>query len=117
MATPRRSRCVRAHALALVALARSPLIPRLSLAQDPKKEYRLISCLQFIHTQVYRAAFGRPADGLEKSFGGEDECESRRSLPFRPPPVSSFSSLSAYSIASSSRSVYFLHTISAPDAY
>ncbi|KAL7409240.1 NO signaling/Golgi transport ligand-binding domain-containing protein [Mrakia frigida] len=41
--------------------------------KDPKKESRLIPCLQFIHTQVYRAAFGRPADGLEKSFGGEDE--------------------------------------------
>lgn len=44
--------------------------------QDPRKEHRLIPTLQFIHTQVYRAAFGRPADSLEKSFGGEDECTS-----------------------------------------
>lgn len=31
--------------------------------------------LQFIHTQVYRYCFGKPADGLEKSVEGNDECE------------------------------------------
>lgn len=52
--------------------------------QDPKREHRLIPTLQFIHTQVYRAAFGRPADSLEKSFGGEDECASALSEPSSP---------------------------------
>lgn len=43
--------------------------------QDPKQEHRLIPILQFVHTQVYRYLFGRPADGLEKSVDGDDECE------------------------------------------
>jgi hypothetical protein len=30
--------------------------------------------LQFIHTQVYKYLFGKPADGLERSVEGEDEC-------------------------------------------
>ncbi|KAH8090695.1 NO signaling/Golgi transport ligand-binding domain-containing protein [Filobasidium floriforme] len=41
--------------------------------KDPKKEYRLIPALQFIHTQVYRYCFGKAADGLEKSVEGDDE--------------------------------------------
>lgn len=41
--------------------------------KDPKREHRLIPILQFIHTQVYRYCFGRPADGLERSVEGEDE--------------------------------------------
>jgi hypothetical protein len=43
--------------------------------QDPKREHRLIPILQFIHTQVYKYCFGKPADGLERSVEGEDECE------------------------------------------
>ncbi len=46
-------------------------------SKDPKREHRLIPILQFIHTQVYRYCFGRPADGLERSVEGEDECEPR----------------------------------------
>lgn len=44
--------------------------------QDPKREHRLIPILQFIHTQIYKYCFGKPADGLERSVEGEDECES-----------------------------------------
>jgi len=42
--------------------------------KDPKREHRLIPVLQFIHTQVYKYCFGRPADGLEKAVESEDEC-------------------------------------------
>jgi hypothetical protein len=35
----------------------------------------LIPILQFIHTQVYKYLFGKPADGLERSVEGEDECK------------------------------------------
>lgn len=42
--------------------------------KDPRREHRLIPILQFVHTQVYKYAFGRPADGLERSVEGEDEC-------------------------------------------
>ena len=48
--------------------------------QEPKREHRLIPILQFVHTQVYRYCFGRPADGLERSVEGEDECTSGPSL-------------------------------------
>lgn len=44
-------------------------------SQDPRREHRLIPILQFVHTQVYKYAFGRPADGLERSVEGEDECK------------------------------------------
>jgi len=44
--------------------------------QEPKREHRLIPALQFVHTQVYKYIFGKPADGLERSVEGEDECES-----------------------------------------
>ncbi|WWC69561.1 uncharacterized protein I206_103503 [Kwoniella pini CBS 10737] len=41
--------------------------------KDPKREYRLIPILQFIHTQIYKFIFGKSADGLEKSSESEDE--------------------------------------------
>ncbi|TXT04982.1 hypothetical protein VHUM_03802 [Vanrija humicola] len=41
--------------------------------KDPRRENRLIPILQFVHTQVYKYCFGRPADGLERSVEGEDE--------------------------------------------
>lgn len=49
--------------------------------QDPRREHRLIPILQFVHTQVYKYAFGRPADGLERSVEGEDECGSHDTAP------------------------------------
>ncbi|EIW69592.1 hypothetical protein TREMEDRAFT_68769 [Tremella mesenterica DSM 1558] len=42
-------------------------------SKDPKREHRLIPILQFVHTQVYKYVFGKPADGLERSVEGEDE--------------------------------------------
>lgn len=48
----------------------------LTFAQDPRREHRLIPALQFVHTQVYKYIFGKPADGLERSVEGEDECAS-----------------------------------------
>ncbi|WWC85380.1 uncharacterized protein L201_000243 [Kwoniella dendrophila CBS 6074] len=41
--------------------------------KDPKREHRLIPILQFIHTQIYKYVFGKPADGLEKSSEADDE--------------------------------------------
>lgn len=35
----------------------------------------MIPILQFVHTQVYKYCFGKPADGLERSVEGEDECQ------------------------------------------
>jgi hypothetical protein len=45
-------------------------------SQDPKREHRLIPILQFVHTQIFKYCFGKPADGLERSVEGEDECTS-----------------------------------------
>ncbi|KAK6902831.1 hypothetical protein I203_108091 [Kwoniella mangroviensis CBS 8507] len=41
--------------------------------KDPKREHRLIPILQFVHTQIYKYVFGKPADGLERSSEAEDE--------------------------------------------
>ncbi|KAJ6584279.1 NO signaling/Golgi transport ligand-binding domain-containing protein [Mycena sp. CBHHK59/15] len=39
----------------------------------PKREIRLLPALMAIHTQVWRAVFGRPADAIEKSVENADE--------------------------------------------
>ncbi|CDZ98728.1 Transport protein particle (TRAPP) complex subunit [Phaffia rhodozyma] len=57
------------------------LFSNTSSLKDPKREARLIPTLQFIHSQVYKAAFGKPADGLEKSFGGDDEYQISMNVP------------------------------------
>ncbi|WWD15816.1 hypothetical protein CI109_100240 [Kwoniella shandongensis] len=41
--------------------------------KDPRREHRLIPILQFVHTQVYKYCFGKPADGLERSVEEENE--------------------------------------------
>ena len=41
----------------------------------PKREIRLLPALMSIHTQVWRAVFGKPADAIEKSVENADECE------------------------------------------
>ncbi|WVQ77979.1 hypothetical protein IAT38_000060 [Cryptococcus sp. DSM 104549] len=41
--------------------------------KEPKREHRLIPVLQFVHTQVYKYCFGKPADGLERSVEEENE--------------------------------------------
>ena len=44
-----------------------------------RKETNLIAMLQFVTTTVWRALFGKVADGLEKSNNSEDECASTSS--------------------------------------
>lgn len=39
-----------------------------------RRETRIIGILSFIHTTVFRALFGKPADSLERSNEREDEC-------------------------------------------
>ncbi|EJD55216.1 TRAPP I complex [Auricularia subglabra TFB-10046 SS5] len=39
----------------------------------PKREIRFLPALMSIHTQFWRAVFGKPADGIEKSVENEDE--------------------------------------------
>ena len=45
-----------------------------SSSKNPKREIRLVPALMSIHTHVWRAVFGRPADAIEKSVENEDEC-------------------------------------------
>lgn len=50
---------------------------RLEMATNPKmprRETRLVPALLFVHTHVYRQAFGKPADSLERSTERDDEC-------------------------------------------
>lgn len=41
----------------------------------PKREIRFLPALMSIHTQVWRAVFGKPADAIEKGVEHDDECE------------------------------------------
>jgi hypothetical protein len=43
-------------------------------SKAPKREIRLRDTLLFVHTQVWKAVFGKPADGVEKSVEKDDEC-------------------------------------------
>lgn len=45
-----------------------------SASKAPKREIRFLPALMSIHTQVWRAVFGKPADALEKSVENDDEC-------------------------------------------
>lgn len=47
-----------------------------STAKAPKREIRFLPALMSIHTQVWRAVFGKPADAIEKSVENADECAS-----------------------------------------
>jgi len=47
-----------------------------SSSKTPKREIRFLPALMSIHTQVWRAVFGRPADAIEKSVENQDECMS-----------------------------------------
>ncbi|KAH8120680.1 TRAPP complex subunit trs31 [Phellopilus nigrolimitatus] len=42
-------------------------------SKAPKREIRFLPALMSIHTQVWRAVFGKPADAIEKSVEHEDE--------------------------------------------
>lgn len=45
-----------------------------SASKAPKRETRFLPALMSIHTQVWRAVFGKPADAIEKSVENADEC-------------------------------------------
>ena len=45
-----------------------------STSKAPKREIRFLPVLMSIHTNVWKAVFGKPADAIEKSFQNEDEC-------------------------------------------
>lgn len=45
-------------------------------SKAPKREIRLLPALMSIHTQVWRAVFGKTADAIEKSVENADECTS-----------------------------------------
>lgn len=42
-------------------------------SKAPKREIRLRETLLFVHTQVWKAVFGKPADAVEKSVEKDDE--------------------------------------------
>lgn len=44
-----------------------------SVSKAPKREIRFLPALMSIHTQVWKAVFGKPADALEKSVENADE--------------------------------------------
>ncbi|ESK85194.1 bet3 family protein [Moniliophthora roreri MCA 2997] len=44
-----------------------------SSSKAPKREIRLLPALMFIHTHIWRAVFGKPADAIEKSVENADE--------------------------------------------
>ena len=46
-----------------------------SASKAPKRETRFLPALMSIHTHVWKAVFGKPADAIEKSVENADECE------------------------------------------
>ncbi|ETW87631.1 hypothetical protein HETIRDRAFT_307303 [Heterobasidion irregulare TC 32-1] len=44
-----------------------------SASKMPKREIRFLPALMSIHTNVWKAVFGKPADAIEKSVENEDE--------------------------------------------
>ena len=44
-------------------------------SKTPKREIKLLGVLMMVHTQVWKAVFGKPADALERSVENPDECE------------------------------------------
>jgi len=42
-------------------------------SKAPKREIRFLPALMSIHTQLWRAVFGKPADAIEKSVQNDDE--------------------------------------------
>ncbi|KAG6887867.1 hypothetical protein C0992_010434 [Termitomyces sp. T32_za158] len=44
-----------------------------SSSKNPKREIRFLPALMSIHTQVWKAVFGKPADAIEKSVENADE--------------------------------------------
>jgi trafficking protein particle complex subunit 5 len=48
-----------------------------STSKAPKRDIRFLPVLMSIHTNVWKAVFGKPADAIEKSVQNEDECIGR----------------------------------------
>jgi hypothetical protein len=48
-----------------------------SASKAPKRDIRFLPVLMSIHTNVWKAVFGKPADAIEKSVQNEDECMAR----------------------------------------
>lgn len=46
-----------------------------SLSKAPKREIRFLPAIMMIHTQLWRALFGKPADAIERSVENNDECK------------------------------------------
>lgn len=46
-------------------------------SKAPKREIKLLSVLMMIHTPVWKAVFGKPADAIERSVENPDECAQR----------------------------------------
>ncbi len=44
-------------------------------SKTPKRELRLLSALMLVHTQVWKAVFGKVADAIEVSTENPDECK------------------------------------------
>lgn len=42
--------------------------------RNPKRETRLLPVLLWLHTQLWKALFGKQADSLERSTEKSDEC-------------------------------------------
>lgn len=40
----------------------------------PKREIKLLPVLMMVHTNVWKAVFGKAADALERSVENQDEC-------------------------------------------
>jgi Transport protein particle (TRAPP) component len=49
-------------------------------SKAPKREIRFLPALMSIHTNVWKAVFGKPADAIEKSVQNEDECLSAHDI-------------------------------------
>ena len=45
-------------------------------SKTPKRELKLLPVLMLVHTRVWKAVFGKPADAIERSVENGDECES-----------------------------------------
>ncbi len=44
-------------------------------SKTPKREIKLLPVLMMVHTQVWKAVFGKSADAIERSVENPDECK------------------------------------------
>jgi trafficking protein particle complex subunit 5 len=52
---------------------RDSLPPSTRSSSGPPRHLRLLPVLSYVHTQLYKSLFLRPADGLERSTENEDQ--------------------------------------------